>query len=50
MGEDDDSNLPNDIRENCKILASILKGVDVTEVYSPERVVKACLKQKLVPG
>ena len=33
-----------------KILSAILRGVDVTEVYSPERVTKACMKAGMRPG
>ena len=40
----------NEIQENRQILAALLRGADITEVYSPERVVKACRGQNLVPG
>ena len=40
----------NEIAEHRKILSALIRGVDITEVYSPERVTKACLKQNLVPG
>ena len=39
-----------EIAENRKILSALLRGVDVTEVYSPERVVRACAKQNLAGG
>ena len=42
---DDDENM-GDLR----ILASILRGVDITEVYSPQRVVEVCHKCGLVKG
>ena len=32
------------------ILSAILRGVDITEVYSPQRVVDVCLKYGLVKG
>ena len=51
-GKDDDEllNTVTEVIENRKILSAIIRGVDITEIYSPERVVKACLKQNLVPG
>ena len=33
-----------------RIIASVLQGKDLTEVYSPERVVQACKKYDLRPG
>ena len=33
-----------------KIIASILRGSDLTEVYSPERIVQACRQYDLRPG
>ena len=33
-----------------KIMADMLMGVDITEVYSPERVNKLCKKFDLIPG
>ena len=36
--------------EDMKILAMMLHSVDLTEVYSPERVVKFCSKYGLIPG
>ena len=33
-----------------KIMSAVLRGMDVTEVYSPERVTRACLKMGLWPG
>ena len=32
------------------ILASVLKGVDITEVYSPERVTRLCTRYGLIAG
>ena len=32
------------------ILALVLRGVDVTELYSPARVTKVCHKHNLIPG
>ena len=32
------------------VLAAVLKGVDITEVFSPERVTKLCVKYGLVAG
>ena len=32
------------------ILALVLKGVDITEIYSPERVTKLCRKDNLIAG
>ena len=31
-------------------LAAVLKGVNITEIFSPERVTKRCTKYHLVPG
>ena len=42
---DDDENM-GDLR----ILASILRGIDITKVYSPQRVVEVCHKCGLVKG
>ena len=33
-----------------EILAAVLKGTDITEVYSPERVTRLCRKYGLTPG
>ena len=33
-----------------RIISSIVRGVDITEVYSPQRVVEACRKHSLVKG
>ena len=35
---------------DLKILSSLLRGVDITEVYSPQRVVEVCHKFNLVKG
>ena len=32
------------------VLAAVLKGLDLTEIFSPERVTKLCKKYHLVPG
>jgi len=32
------------------MVASVIKGVDVTEIYSPERVNRLAAKMGLVPG
>lgn len=49
--EDDETRgMMNEITENRKILSAILRGVDITEIYSPERMVKACANQNLKPG
>ena len=32
------------------VLAAVLKGFDITEIFSPERVTKLCKKYHLVPG
>ena len=32
------------------VLAAVLTGVDITEIFSPERVTKLCKKYHLVPG
>ena len=51
--EGDDSlndGLMNELIENRKILSALLRGKDITEVYSPERITRACLKQNLTPG
>ena len=36
--------------DELRIISAILRGVDVTEVFSPERVVEACRKHNLVKG
>ena len=36
--------------EDRKILSSVLRGVDITEVYSPQRVVDVCHKYQLIKG
>ena len=36
--------------EDRKIISSILRGVDITEVYSPQRVVDVCHKYQLIKG
>ena len=36
--------------EDRKILSSIISGVDITEVYSPQRVVDVCHKYQLIKG
>ena len=36
--------------ENRKILSSVLRGVDITEVYSPQRVVEVCHKYQMIKG
>ena len=36
--------------EDKKIVASVIRGVDVTEIYSPARVNKLAAKMGLVPG
>ena len=36
--------------EDMKILSMMLNGVDLTEIYSPERVVKLCEKYGLSGG
>ena len=33
-----------------KIMSAILRGVDITEVYSPERVAEACKRFGMIPG
>ena len=35
---------------DTRLIAALMKGVDITEVYSPQRVVKYCSKYGLVPG
>ena len=32
------------------VLAAVLKGVDITEIFCPERVTELCNKYHLVPG
>ena len=36
--------------EDRKILSSVLRGVDITEDYSPQRVVEVCHKCQLIKG
>ena len=36
--------------EEARILAAIARGADITEVFSPQRVVRACAKFGLIPG
>ena len=36
--------------EGRKVLASILKGANNTEVYSPARVTQVCVELGVVPG
>ena len=48
--DEDSEGMLNQIIENRKILAALIRGVDITEIYSPERVTQACKKQNLVPG
>ena len=48
--DDDSEGMLNHITENRKILSALIRGVDITEIYSPERVTQACRKQNLVPG
>ena len=36
--------------ESRKILSAILRGVDVTEIYSPKRVLKVCKDNALIEG
>ena len=36
--------------EDRKFSSSVLRGVDITEVYSPQRVVEVCHKYKLIKG
>ena len=43
MGEQNDMS-------DLKILSSLLRGVDITEVCSPQRVVEVCHKFNLVKG
>ena len=35
---------------DLRVLSAILRGVDVTEVYPPKRVVEVCYKYQLVKG
>ena len=37
-------------REERRIIGSIIKGVDVSEIYSPRRVTEVCMKFGLIPG
>ena len=39
----------NDIG-SLRILSAVLRGVDITEVYSPQRVVGVCYKNQLSKG
>ena len=36
--------------EDRKIISSVLRGVDITEVYLPQRVVEVCHRYKLIQG
>ena len=36
--------------EDMTILSAVLRGVDITEVFSPERVTLVCHKYRLTPG
>ena len=36
--------------EDIAILSAVLKGVDITEIYSPERVTKLCRQYGLIAG
>ena len=36
--------------DDMQVLSALLRGVDVTEVFSPERVVRVCAKYNLTPG
>ena len=47
---DDDDDMTTDSVVNRRILSAILRGVDITEVYSPVRVAKACRELGLQAG
>ena len=36
--------------EDARIVAAIARGVDITEVFSPNRLAKACIRFGLIPG
>ena len=36
--------------EDRKVVASVIRGVDITEIYSPQRVNQLASKMGLVPG
>ena len=50
--EDVQMDQPNDDDHDgdMRILSAILRGADIVEVFSPERVTKVCAKYKLMPG
>ena len=37
-------------KSDVAVLAAVLKGVDITEIFSPERVKKLCNQYHLLPG
>ena len=47
-GDDADSTRSMDMLEERTIIGALLSGVDITEVYSPERVAKLCREYKLI--
>lgn len=47
---DDMDNIEDQDQQDKKLVSQILAGVDVTEIYSPERVVRVCAKYFLKPG
>ena len=49
-GDDNGSDLSIDQIEERKILGMLLQGVDITEVFSPERVAKIGANYKLIAG
>ena len=42
--------LEDEDMEDRKIISSVLRGVGITEMYSPQRVVEVCHKYQLIKG